>query len=704
MTVAAAATREVFETLAHWEIVLWYSLSGLSVMVFGAGVALLISKYRRGRRSGASARSRGPGRALEVVLSHAWIGRRDGVAGFGHALIFYGFLVLLAGTTVLAVEDDVLKPAFGVEFLRDDFYLGYSLFLDVFGAGLLLGLVVMGLKRAARPARLDYARVGNGRGAFDRRRYVIGDWVFLGSLVFLAATGFLLESFRIAALNPSFETWSPFGWLLGQAFRQLGLVDGLALDAHHVQWWAHSAVALVFVASIPFTKALHMLAAPANVVVGAEEGGKSLAPLDEASEVGYERLVDLSWQHLLSLDACTKCGKCHVACPATASGYPLSPRDLILDLRELAEGAIGIRAALSIAPVHETDAPLMGGGIAAEAVWSCTQCAACVEICPVGIEHVRIINQLRRRLVDRGEVDAGLQSTLAIVAETGNSFGETRRKRPTWAKELGFPVKDIRKEPAEYLWFVGDYAAFHPRGRKATQALAQVLRECGVDFGLLWEAEQTGGCDVRRAGEEGLWLFLAEQNVNIISNCEFGRILSSDPHTFHTLRNDYPAVGGEWPVLHHSQLLLELLECGQLRPRSLGYRVTYHDPCTLGRYNGVYEAPRRVLSALGCELLEMPRNRDNSFCCGAGGGRIWMLEPLPAEGSRRPAEQRLDEASALGSLDHFIVACPKDLTMYDDALKTSGHEGRFQVRELAELVLEALLPPTTVARGDSPGR
>jgi Fe-S oxidoreductase len=367
-------------------------------------------------------------------------------------------------------------------------------------------------------------------------------------------------------------------------------------------------------------------------------------------------------------------------CPANASGYPLSPRDVILDLRELA-GHVGPDAQISERVGQDT-------------IWSCTQCMACVEICPVGIEHVPIINQMRRRLVENGELDSMLQSTLEAVYETGNSFGEPKRKRARWTRELGFEVKDIRREPAELLWFVGDYASLDARNQSATRALARILHEAVVDFGILFDAEKTAGCDVRRAGEEGLWAALAEENVKTISGCGFERVFSSDPHTFHTLRNEYPQHGGTWNVLHHSQLLLELLESGRLTPRKqLGYRTTYHDPCTLGRYNGVYEAPRRVLEAIGCELVEMPRNRDNSFCCGAGGGRIWMKE-LKREGARRPSEQRIDEAVTLGTLDYFVVCCPKDVTMYEDAIKTSGHQGELELRELSELVLESLDLPT----------
>jgi Fe-S oxidoreductase len=240
---------------------------------------------------------------------------------------------------------------------------------------------------------------------------------------------------------------------------------------------------------------------------------------------------------------------------------------------------------------------------------------------------------------------------------------------------------------------VGDYASLDPRNQRNSQALARILEHAGVDFGILGDAEKTAGNDVRRVGEEGLFVSLAEENIQTIEGCEFDRIMSSDPHSYNTLRNEYPALGASWTadrVVHHSQLLLELLGSGALVPRKpLGYRVTYHDPCTLGRFNGVYEAPREVLRRIGCELVEMPRNRDKSFCCGAGGGRIWMKE-IARPGSQRPSENRIEEAVALGGVALFTVACPKDVTMYEDAIKTSGHQGEIELRELSELVLESL--------------
>jgi Fe-S oxidoreductase len=363
---------------------------------------------------------------------------------------------------------------------------------------------------------------------------------------------------------------------------------------------------------------------------------------------------------------------------------------VVLDLREHAEGALGIRSALGLPPLAEAADLLVEGTVKSDTLWSCFQCMACVEICPVGIEQAPIINQLRRGLVDDGRVEPRLQRTLETIYTSGNSFGEPRRKRGRWAAELPFEVSDIRKRPAEVLWFVGDYASFDPRNQRVTGAVAQLLHRAGVDFGILYDAERNAGCDVRRAGEEGLYAELVEANLKAIDACEFDRIVTTDPHSFHTLKNEYPQFGGDWEVLHHSELLLELIESERLSPRrQLEARVTYHDPCKLGRYNDVYEAPRGVIAAVGAELVEMPRTRDNSFCCGAGGGRIWM-EEVDRGRARRPAELRIDEAVALGGVDYFVVSCPKDVTMYEDAIKTSGHGGEIELHEISELLLTSL--------------
>jgi Fe-S oxidoreductase len=322
---------------------------------------------------------------------------------------------------------------------------------------------------------------------------------------------------------------------------------------------------------------------------------------------------------------------------------------------------------------------------------------ACVEACPVGIEHVPTIIQLRRTLVDEGEMEPTLIDALSNIAQQGNSFGKSSRMRARWTKGLDFKITDARKEAVRYLWFVGDFASFDERLQELSRKLARILDHAGVSFGILYEGESNAGNDVRRVGEEGLFEMLVEKNMAAFGEAQFDEIFTTDPHSFNTLRNEYPEFGLDKPVKHYTQLLAELIQDGRLRVRPLGKRVTYHDPCYLARYNRITDAPRRLLAALGCELVEMPRNRDNTFCCGAGGGRIWMDDSGLDE---RPSENRIREAVEL-DIDTFVVSCPKDVTMYTDAAKTTGHDDRLRVLDVIELIDEAVSPePALVGGGE----
>jgi Fe-S oxidoreductase len=718
-------TRDVFWDFEPALEVLWYVLAGISVLVFAYGVARPLAKYRIGRGGYVPPRSELPGRirdALRILFSHVSIKRRDPYVGWAHRGIFYGFLVLFIGTVILGVNTDFTEPVFGWRFFEGDFYLGYSIVLDVLGLALLAGLVLMMVRRGiTRPRKLDYARPDRERETPERHMYRVGDWTFVGILLILALSGYALEGARIAMDQPGYDEFSPAGWVAAQGFDAIGASDSALRTVRHALWWSHGLLAIAFVAAIPYTKATHMLQSFASLVLRDPQAGKRLRGIPEeraAEPAGYGSLADFSPVHLLQLDACTKCGKCHEACPALATGRPLSPRDVVLELREQANTAmkeVGVGGVLGVLirgqeagngayarPVVRDD------GVHADTVWSCMQCNACVEACPVGIEQAPIINQLRRRLVEEGELHPNLQSTLQTIHKSGNSFGERARKRGRWTEELDFEIKDARKEPVDVLWFVGDYASFDPRSQRVTRALAGLFRAAELDFGILYDGERNSGNDVRRAGEEGLFEALAEQNIATLGECEFNRIVTSDPHSLNTLRNEYPELGGGWDVLHHTSLLVELIESGRLPVQGrLSYRVTYHDPCYLGRHNGGYDAPRRILEALGCTLVEMPRNRDNSFCCGAGGGRIWIPDEPGAE---RPSENRIHEAVGLGELDYFVVSCPKDVTMYEDAIKTSGNADRIELRELTELIEEArdaaamASSPAAPAHPRQPGR
>jgi Fe-S oxidoreductase/nitrate reductase gamma subunit len=704
---AAEKTRPVLWHLSTGLEVLWYALAVFSVLVFAYGVARPVAKYKRGRAIFLPPRSQlWPRfkRATTTLFKHSTIARRDPLAGWAHRGAFYGFLVLFIGTVILAIDTDIVHRIFGYSYFKGNFYLVYSVILDVLGLALVGGLTVMMVRRGIlRPRKLDYARPDRepGEEQYDRHVYRVGDWVFLGVLLTIALTGYLLEGVRVAETNPGYNAWSPVGWVFAQLYDALGISQSGLADIRHGIWWFHGLLAISFVAAIPYTKAFHMLSSYASLVLKDPLAGKRLRPIPEelASEpAGYATLADFSITHLLQLDACTKCGRCHEVCPANTTGRPLSPRDVVLELREQANASmdeVGIGGVLGTlmhgSNGNETMRRQVIGehAVHVDTVWSCMQCNACVEICPVGIEQAPIINQLRRHLIEEGELDTNLQSTLQVIHKSGNSFGENRRRRGRWTQELDFEVKDARAESVDLLWFVGDYASFDPRSQRVTRALAEILQGAGVDFGIMFDGERNAGNDVRRVGEEGLFEALAEHNVAALQECDFNRILTSDPHSLNTLRNEYPGYGGEWEVVHHTALLLELIEEGRLDVDGrLSYRVTYHDPCYLGRHNGGYDAPREVLRRLGCELIEMPRNRDNSFCCGAGGGRIWIPD---TPGAERPSENRIREAVSVGPLDLFVVTCPKDVTMFEDAIKTSGHADDLRLAELTELVQEALV-------------
>ena len=682
---------------------LWYALVAISIAVFLYGVLRPLHRYRHGNRDGLPPLRELPGRfwsATVSVYSQLTIARRDALAGWAHRGIFYGWVVLAVGTVVVAASHDVVEPIFGKPFYVGNFYLGFKAVLNLLGTALIAGLLAMMVRRAVlRPAKLDYTRPDRPSEAQeDRRRvYRIGDWVFVLSLLAIAVTGFMLEGVRIAMEHPGYDGFQFGGWVAAQPFEGAG--DSTLSAWRHGIWWFHGLLAIVFVASIPYTKASHMLASYASMILRDPLAGKRLRPIppERAEEpAGYGSLADFSAVHLLQLDACTRCGKCHEACPALATGRPLSPRDVVLELHEQARaqqtsGPIGGVLGGLLFSAAEDGSPrgsvLGDGGVGADTIWSCMQCNACVEICPVGIEQAPIINQMRRRLLDEGELDAGLQATLEQIHRSGNSLGQSRRSRGKWTSELPFEVKDARKEEVDVLWFVGDYASFDPRSQRVTRSLAGLLNRAGVDFGILYDGERNAGNDVRRAGEEGLFELLAEHNGEQLSQCSFDRILTSDPHSLNTLTHEYREFGGPWTVLHHTDLLLELvldasLELGE----PLGHRVTYHDPCYLGRHNGGYDEPRELLRLLGCDLAEMPRNRDNSFCCGAGGGQIWIADQGDGE---RPSENRIREALALDGVDLFVVACPKDVTMYEDAIKTTGSGDLLQLREITELLEES---------------
>jgi Fe-S oxidoreductase len=627
--------------------------------------------------------------------------RGEQPSGIAHALVFWGFLVLMLQVIMLfgrAWDADWSLPGFAPEEpLGPPFYIAR----DLLEAIVIVGVSYMLYRRVV----LHTPRLF-GIGRAEQRYREAPHWEGVLILVFILLImvgGLLYDAGRLVAddIHGNERDFAPLAAAVAAALG--GLSSSAASTVSEVGWWVHCVTVLAFLCLLPLSKHFHIITAIPNVFFAklpprdAERPlaithvpAAPVAALDGPSEgrVGVASLADVSWKQVLDAFSCTECGRCTDVCPATASGTPLAPRQVILDIRDR---------------LYQRPAEQRSGNGAAEplvsdeALWSCTTCMACVEACPVGIEHVPTIVDMRRSLVDQGELDPLLQQTLQNYGTQGNSYGKSARMRARWAKGLDFKIPDARKEPVEYVWFVGDFASFDERVQIASQSVARILHDAGVSFGLLYEGERNSGNDVRRVGEEGLFEMLVEQNMEALAAAQFEAIFTTDPHSLNALRNEYPAFGLDKPVYHYTELLADLVARGviSLRTPLSGTRVTYHDPCYLARYNRITEAPRKLIEATGAELVEMPRNGTNTFCCGAGGGRIWMMDD--AEIAERPSEQRIREAQTLGDLDYFLVSCPKDLAMYSDAAKVVGAD--FEVAELTALIERALVQAEPVVAG-----
>lgn len=585
--------------------------------------------------------------------------------GVMHVSIAWSFFVFFLGTGLATIDSHFYKILVGTP------YLLHKLVMDLFVVVFFLGAGLAFYRRYfQKPPRLTFTK------EFSISLLLISLIVF---------GGLLTESFRLAVEQPAWAWWSPIGWLLARLWMVFGASESTLVGWHLVIWTLHLLIVAFTIITLPVGSLLHILTGPLNIFFSDPDRKlNSLLPIpvDSKSEPIYtSELEQFSWVKLLSTDACTECGRCQDACPEYAAGTPLNPKQLILSIRD----ALADRSRPSKGEMKHD--PLVGKLILETMLWSCTTCMACVKECPVLVNHIDAIVDMRRYLVIEGKMDPELQTTLENFGRYGNSFGQSDRMRARWTQTVEPKVKDARREKVEYLWFVGDYASYNPTIMDITLKTAEVFNKIGLDFGILFDSERNSGNDIRRIGEEGLFEMLMEKNIAAIqkSNCQ--TIITTDPHSYNTLKNEY-ALQPEMKLLHYTELLDQLITAGKIKfNQSLGKTVTYHDPCYLGRYNNIFAAPRRIISATGCKLIEMPRHKENAFCCGAGGGRIWMSEGVIKE---RPSEIRIKEAVALNKATDFIVSCPKDISMFRDAVKTTGNENNLVVRDLIELVQSAL--------------
>jgi Fe-S oxidoreductase len=645
-----------------------------TIAVFTRRALLLVRLVRLGRPVD---RSDDLGARLAREGSHV-LGQRKlfqrPLPGLMHALIFWGFLVLL--TTIAEAMGQVIDPTFALPWIGRSGWLG--LVQDVFAALVLVGVgIALWIRLVRRPERFV--------GSHTREAYLILAWISA-----IVLTLFVANGLRIAqGINESPAAWTPISRLFAVPFEDLSSQTQALLE--QVLLWGHLLLIFGFLIYLPYSKHLHIGTSSLTVFLSSTRPPGTLTPLPismEALEAGEQSLgaatvTDLTRKELLDLYACTECGRCQSACPAWNTGKPLSPKLLIMGLRDqllsegprmLAEG--GSRAADPLVPDVVDD----------EVVWSCTTCGACMAECPVDIEHIDHVVDLRRNLVmaeARFPQEAG--TLLRNLENASNPWGMPQSQRADWAADLDVRVIGETDDPPEVLYWVGCAGSFDDRGKQVSRAMARILRWAGVSFAILGPRELCTGDPARRLGNEYLFQTLAEQNLGTLRALGDTTILASCPHCFNSLRNEYPMLGAELRVLHHTEYLARLVAEGRVRPsQEVRALLAYHDPCYLGRHNGLYREPRTLLGSVpGLRTVEMPRHGQRGFCCGAGGARMWMEERI----GKRINQERMDEAASTG-VDVVGVACPYCLIMLDDGARARGDET--EVLDVAQILARSL--------------
>jgi Fe-S oxidoreductase len=633
----------------------------VSGTLFAQRVRLLVRLVRAGapvqRTSDVARRARNE---VAIVLGQRKLLQRLG-PGLMHAFIFWGFLVL-APTIIIALIGVVDKRA-TLPWLGHQGW--YALLVDIFAVLVLVGVVAaLWIRKVQRPRRFEGSHLGEAD-------------LILGLIALIAVTLLLWHATRIAlGLNEWPRAWSPVANALSGLFGR----DDATRVLERVFVWAHVLTILTFLAYLPRSKHLHIATAAINVWFGRTGPGGRLEPLrfddenvpEEEIRFGAGTAGDLTWKQVLDTFSCTECGRCQDVCPAFATGKELSPKLLMMGLRDqvLAENS-------------DPPTPLVPGAVSEEVVWDCVTCGACVEACPVSIEHVDHIVDLRRHLVMvESSFPAEAEPMLRDVERASNPWGKAQSERADWASELGVRVLEPGDPAPEYLYWVGCASSFDERARKTAESTAKLLTAAGVDFAILGPREACTGDPARRMGNEYVFQGFAEQNVATLEEAGVRKIVANCPHCFNTLANEYPDYGGNYEVIHHSELLSRLVAEGKLVPRrSDSLSITYHDSCYLARHNDVLAPPRDLVSAVG-QPIEMARSGKSTFCCGAGGAHMWMEE----RGSAINAE-RVREAAGTGA-GTLAVACPFCTVMLDDGVQSADAEMR--VVDVATLLVEAL--------------
>lgn len=653
----------------YWNIVagkLIYLLFAISLLTIAAAFFRRVRLWRLG----------GPGRfflplwpRLKSVFLDGFFQRRmfrGPYVSAMHIFIYTGFLILFVGTLLIAVQLYFLPGL-----LRGNFYLSYSLALDVFGLLAMVGVLMAAFRRYLwRPEHLANSRE---------------DGLALALFFLVLLTGFMVEGARIATTeleqHPRWAYFSPAGFLFAKAFVRLGWEDLTA--THRVLWWSHAGLSFLFIAFVGVTKLSHLVLAPLNIFLRnlAPKGAMQLIDFQDESQesFGAQAITDFSWKQLMDLDVCTSCGRCQAACPTYLSQKPLSPSSVIQAMKahfDLYSRGYG-----------EERPTLIRGAVKEEAVWACRLCGACQEVCPLFIEPMNKLIEMRRYLVlmETSMPDGGKQ-LIKSLEDNHHPWRGTRLSRTQW--QDGIRLESLADKPGrDYLFWVGCTGALMERNVKVTRAVARLLQAGGIDFGVLGADEVCCGDPARRAGHEYLFQVFARLNIETMRSYGVKKVLVHCPHCYNTLKNEYPQLGGQFEVIHTTELFAQLVQEGRLRPEaSMAQKISFHDPCYLGRINGVFKAPRAILKALpDTELVEMELNRKYSFCCGGGGGHIWMEEATGTRVSRL----RLDQADKTGA-QAIAVSCPFCLQLFEEGLEARSGPGLVAVMDVAELLDAAL--------------
>jgi Fe-S oxidoreductase/nitrate reductase gamma subunit len=663
----------------------FYATAATMLFVCAWLVSQRVRNYERGAPDDRRTTKKNAERRMRDFRSGVWMQTllRDPAAGVMHSFIYFGFLVLFIATVILETDHQLPES---LKFLHGHTYQAYSAVSDVFGVVFVVGIVwAIGRRYIQRPYRI-------------RIKTKPEDAVILGTFLVIGVTGFVTEALRIALIGrPAFERWSVVGYPISSLFD--GWALGTLRDAHRWSWGVHFAAFVAFLVILPTTKLRHMITSPMNMYLGDKDRPKgAMKPMPNLLETeletfGASTVEDFTWKQLFDTDACTICGRCTSVCPAHATGKPLDPREIVLKVGEVmdATGTPAVSPPVGVQPDITVGADSLFERITAEELWACTSCKACDEICPVNIEILDKILDMRRYLsLMESNFPVELGNTYRAMENSSNVYGMNQGERGDWAASLdGVDIIDGSGPlDHEYLYWVGCAGSFDDRNKKTSRAMAKLMQRAGIDFAILGPGELCTGDPARRSGNEYIFQMLAMQNIEALDAMGVKKIVTQCPHCFNTLKNEYPQLDGHYEVVHHSQFLNELIADGRLSldGASLEERVTYHDSCYLGRHNDVYLAPRNVIGSLaGIDIVEMPRNGTRGMCCGAGGARMWMEETT----GKKVNVERTQEALATGA-ERIAVACPFCYVMMDDGVKGEGRDEDVKVQDIAEVLLESL--------------